>query len=384
MNRSIAKGCIFAFVCVVFSVVCAMPGKSAAAQEFFTRPIPRTQAEREKAYRLEHRIRLNVSVTDASGEPVAGLSQANFTLRDDGKPAEIGTFHAVGPNRRAVARHVTLVIDGINSNSSIGRVQKALEKFLSPQLGPLPFPTDLAVLSDKGVALSDPSTDRSVLAGDLKRMTKRVQGMNCDAPQGGSDLMGYGQGLYPGRKKGDESCAAQRFTFSLGLLQKLIENSANAKGRGILIWLGSGWSVPRPRPSEHLLPGAVRDNFADPIATVRTELREANVTLDAVSWSNFAKADSLRDSKVGTGSKPASIADLALPALVRDSGGVAIARSENIDAALNSCLADTAQFYALTFDSKPSAKPDEFHRVAVSVDQPGATVRTLTGYYAQP
>lgn len=369
MNRNTAKGCILACVCAALSAVCAVSGRPAAAQDSFTQLIPRTQAEREQAYRLEHRIRLNVSVTDASGEPVAGLSQANFTLQDDGNPAAIATFHAVGPNRHAAAQHVTLVIDGINGNSSIGRVQKDLEKFLSPQLGPLPFPTVLAVLSDTGVARSDPSTDRRVLAGDLKRMTKRVQDMNCDAPEGGSDLYGYGQGTYPDRALGYPDCATQRFEYSLSLLQELIENSASATGRGILIWLGSGWSVPRPRPSEHLLPGAVRDNFADPIATVLTEFREANVTLDAVSWSNFARAGSLHDSKVGTGSKPASIADLALPALVRDSGGVAIARSENIDAALNSCLADAAQFYAVTFDSKPSAKPDEFHRVALSVDQ---------------
>src|SRR4051812_44281125 len=40
-------------------------------------------------------IRLDVLVTDAAGQPVAGLEQRDFTLLDNNKPQEIRSFQAV-------------------------------------------------------------------------------------------------------------------------------------------------------------------------------------------------------------------------------------------------------------------------------------------------
>jgi hypothetical protein len=45
--------------------------------------IPRTKEERERRYQAEHRIVLNLQVTDSSGKPVAGLKPEDLELLDN-------------------------------------------------------------------------------------------------------------------------------------------------------------------------------------------------------------------------------------------------------------------------------------------------------------
>jgi hypothetical protein len=46
--------------------------------------------------------------------------------------------------------------------------------------------------------------------------------------------------------------------------------------------------------------------------------------------------------------------------------------------------ADAGVFYVLSFASDPSDRANEYHSLEVKVARPGVTVRTRTGYYAQP
>ena len=56
--------------------------------------IPRSHEERENRYQAEHRILLNVLVTNASGQPMTGLKQEDFTILDDGQPQKVASFRA--------------------------------------------------------------------------------------------------------------------------------------------------------------------------------------------------------------------------------------------------------------------------------------------------
>jgi hypothetical protein len=57
--------------------------------------IPRSAEVRERTYRAEHHVVLNVFVADASGNPVMGLKQEDFILLDDQQPQQITSFKAV-------------------------------------------------------------------------------------------------------------------------------------------------------------------------------------------------------------------------------------------------------------------------------------------------
>src|SRR5580693_4090536 len=73
--------------------------------------IPRTSQQREDVYRAAHHIVLNVSVTNASGKPVPGLTQEDFTLLDNGQGQKIASFQAVEAGTVETPVRVVLMLD---------------------------------------------------------------------------------------------------------------------------------------------------------------------------------------------------------------------------------------------------------------------------------
>ncbi len=51
--------------------------------------------DRERTYQIQHRIILNVQVTDASGKPAAGWKAQDFTVLEDQRPRTNLSFKAV-------------------------------------------------------------------------------------------------------------------------------------------------------------------------------------------------------------------------------------------------------------------------------------------------
>lgn len=387
----LSKGLRFGFPIVTAMLAMAAAHAQTTNSDSPTQLIPRTAEQREQLYRAEHRILLNVVVADAAGKPLAALSAGDFSLLDNGKARAIATVAGGSGDQAPAGMHATLVIDALSSYEWLGRMRKELAKFLSPGLGPLPYPVNLAVLTENGVTESALSTDRATLAAELNRMTQHVKGPECDVIQPDEDLGGVrGAGSSPSSSPNNspamsrEQCNNDKLVDSINFLQKLVQDSQDAKGPGILIWLGPGWPIPSAPDAGQILPGVTRDNFAEPIAMLLTELREADVTLDAVSWSEFKRARGLHDTGASAVSGPTSIAELSLPALVSADGGQASEKSKSLADAIAACLADGQNYYTISFDATPSAAPDEFHRVEVKVDKPGAAVRTATAYYAQP
>ena len=78
--------------------------------------IPRSHEEREARSRAQHRIILNVLVTDSSGKPVTGLRQEDFAILDNQHPRAIASFRAVNGGAVAAATHVLLMLDTINNS----------------------------------------------------------------------------------------------------------------------------------------------------------------------------------------------------------------------------------------------------------------------------
>ena len=77
-------------------------------------------------------------------------------------------------------------------------------------------------------------------------------------------------------------------------------------------------------------------------------------------------------------------ADLSLQVLAVQTGGRVLNSSNDITAAITTCTADADAFYVLSFEAPRADHADEYHSLAVTVDRPGVTSRTRTGYYAQP
>ena len=177
------------------------------------------------------------------------------------------------------------------------------------------------------------------------------------------------------------------FTESVNALRSLIAEQNNVRGRTILIWTGRGWPLLADFGTQA---EAHRGNYRDVLVELTTNLREAQVTLDAVSWGDFETPRNAGKPIVSvTASAPSTpdeIAEttMALPALARQNGGQAIARVKNFAEAMAAFLADASDFYELGFDSTPTTAADELRSIDVKVNRPGVSVRTAGRYYAEP
>jgi hypothetical protein len=80
----------------------------------------------------------------------------------------------------------------------------------------------------------------------------------------------------------------------------------------------------------------------------------------------------------------ANAGNLALPVLASQSGGQVLDDGKDIAAEIAACLADADSWYALSFESAPSAQPDEYRTLQVKVNKPGLITRTNPAYYAEP
>ena len=85
-----------------------------------------------------------------------------------------------------------------------------------------------------------------------------------------------------------------------------------------------------------------------------------------------------------TGPNHVDMGNLALQVIATQTGGLVTYGSNSVVAGLDRSVADLAAYYSLSIQAAPADKPNEYHELAVKVTTPGLTVRTRTGYYAQP
>src|SRR5579863_2969197 len=118
--------------------------------------------------RPEGLIKLDVTVTDAAGERVAGLLASNFRLTEDGRAQKILSFQAF-TGRGAGAEpavKIILMIDTLEVSPELARSERnAVIFFLRKDGGHLARPTSVFELSETGLwRVAHPSSDGIALA----------------------------------------------------------------------------------------------------------------------------------------------------------------------------------------------------------------------------
>jgi VWFA-related protein len=311
------------------------------------------------------RIDLDVVVTPKSGPAVAGLQQQDFTLFDNKAPQRITSFQARSGSQDPV--HIILVIDAVNTAyQTIAYERGQIDKFLRANGGRLAQPTTLAFFTDKGTQLE--------------------QGFSSDGNGLSESFDHYDIGLRDVRRSSQYE-ANDRFQLSMTALRELLEQAAKLPGRKMIFWISPGWPIlSGPRMD---LNYKQQNQIFSTVVGLSTQLRQARITLYSVNplGSNEGVGRELyyQDFLKGV-SKPnqVSVGDLSLQVLAVQSGGLALAADNDVAALLQKCLADTEAYYELSFVPAQADHRDEYHNLLVQVAKPGLTVRTRTGYYAQP
>src|ERR1035438_2126060 len=129
--------------------------------------IPRSHEEREVKYRLEHRIVLNVLVSDASWKPVTDLKQEDFTLLDNGQSRKVTSFRQVRGSAGIAPVRVLLMLDAVNNSPrDVANDRKGIEQFLMRSQARLTYKTSIGILTGSGARLGQPSQDRDALIAE--------------------------------------------------------------------------------------------------------------------------------------------------------------------------------------------------------------------------
>jgi VWFA-related protein len=356
---------------------------------------PRSHEERETRYQTQHRILLNVLVSDSAGRPVTGLKESDFAVVDNDQPRKLTVFREVDGAAPSGSAHVILVLDAVNSNlKTLAYERREIEKFFAQEQARSWLPTTIAVLTGAGMQTGKPSMDRTVLTDELHSLTRNLRAFKNNAGDDAAQPLGIGAGSMGAAianagapKTHRANCMNLRFRASVTALNRLALQQTDVPGRAIVIWLGPGWPLLRDPDFQQDSP-AVKRNFFDYLVQLSTALREGQVTLDAVSSPELVRSsEKLSDKDLlylnGMPSESeSSAASLALPMLAHQTGGLILEGSKDLATDLAACLADAHAYYLVAFDSAAASRPGELHLMHLNVDKPGLKVRTDTSYYA--
>ena len=118
-------------------------------------------------------VQVDAFVTDAQGQPVAGLTEADFEVLEGGSPRDISTFAAVSipidppalpgseatepdvlTNTRPQGRRYLIALDEVSPDWAL-KARNFLRRFINEQLGP----NDVAAVALTGRGLADSGQD---------------------------------------------------------------------------------------------------------------------------------------------------------------------------------------------------------------------------------
>jgi VWFA-related protein len=318
----------------------------------------------------DREITLDVQVTDKSGKAIRGLQEQDFTLLDDKQPKKIVSFRAVDVEAAATSDppgEIVLVVDAINASiRALAFERDAVKKFLLQDGGKLSQPVSLVIFSEAGTNFSNSSRDGHALA---EALDKYAIGLRSPTR--------YQDGFYG---------ATDRIDISLKALASVVAQEKTQPGRKLVIWIGPGWPM---LWDTHLLTPKDTQQVFNSIVSASTELRRDRITLYSVDqlfpWSAGGTRISYYENflKGVTSPSRALPGDMGVQVLSTQSGGRVLNASNDLTTAIANCKADADAYYVLSFDSLPADQADEYHALQVTVDKPGVTARTRTGYYDQ-
>jgi VWFA-related protein len=355
--------------------------------------IPRTPEDRDRQYRIEHRVILTTHVSDSSGKPVPDLDQADFVVLDNQVPRPLADFRRIAAGSRDPSARLLFVLDAVNNTTrQLRSFAAAVEEYVRGEDATLPHPFAIGLLSGSRVDVGDFTVGRDVLLAELKSRARRLESTGCvESEQWTATPRGpglSGSGSIPGTPPEALECMNSRFVTSVAALSDLASRQAGDEGPLALLWFGSGWPTLTNREF-HSDNADLKRRFFAQVVDVTTALREKQISLHAVASPEDApnpEVPRTRDVAFFAGARNETEVEaghLGLHALAHLTGGRTFKSSRNVARQIGTCAADLDSFYLLSFDAPPAAKQGEYHALHVNVDKPGMAVRTSTLYYAE-
>jgi VWFA-related protein len=342
---------------------------------------------------------VDVTVTDAKGKPVHGLTQADFTVKEDGKPQPIRNFQEFGtgvPAVQAAARVLpanvysnaqpaaattsavnVLLLDDVTTGLADG-LKMAPDNLMYARIQAIRYlktmapGTRIAILefADGLRVVQDFTSDREVLLAAINSLAyKPVHGAYVGPPPAKCDV------------------ANTQSQMVVGLLEQATAFLSGTKGRKNLIWFtpGTPWLTDYPAFSGDLC----LTDYTPELQRAYGLLTAAQVSLYPVDPRGLK--DCMPSASAGGSANPLAGAGLgcfsALPDdyrstedLARATGGAAYHSRNDLDAAVGAAIATGADYYSLAYVPPVSKYDGKYHTINVKVDRPGVQLQYREGY----
>ncbi len=365
-------------------------------------------------------MRVDVIVTDRSGNPVVDLTQDDFEVVEDDKRQTVETFRLVKidttapievPGRLTTradeeiaaqdedARIVVFFLDDyhVRLGSSMA-ARKHLVDFVANQLGPKDLVSVMYPLSplDSVVLTRD--------HGQLMRAIERFQGRKFDYTPRNALEDRYAN--YPA-----ETVERVRRQVSLSALKGLsVKLGALREGRKAIVLVSEGYIAllpPQMRGAVATMPGVGNPNRNNPFAgenninedrarftgelDVQSELQSvfdaanrSNTAIYAVDPRGLSTGEFDIQDNIGMRTSQESLRQTqnTLRTLADETDGRAIINRNDLGKGLLQLVRDSSAYYLLGYSSTQSPSDGKFHEIKVRVKRPGLQLRARKGYWA--
>ncbi len=377
--------------------------------------IAQQPASGETTLKVTSRLtRVDVTATDASGRPVHGLTQSDFTVKEDGKPQPLKNFEELGNDRPALPAALpklppnvytnaqpqapttaavnVLLLDDVSTGyalriapqyMSISRAQAT--KFLQ-NLAP---GTQVILLQlSVGLRVVQPlTTDRDVLLAALHSVTY-VQNSRVSLPMCDPSARKKEPGYCGPPQVVDEACSvanAQSQTV-VDALDNVSAYLTGIKGRKNLIWFTPGIPWLTSFGDYDAVP-CMRD-YTTSLLRDYNLLAAAQVAVYPIDPAGVVAVPPRPGIYPGEGTAapvpgPVTLLEgdhFSMEDFAESTGGQAYYNTNDLAKAIGDAIAAGADYYSLSY-VPPLAKYDgQFHKINVSVDRPGITLVYRKGY----
>jgi VWFA-related protein len=382
-------------------------------------------------------VEVPVTVVDSSGDPIRGLTAANFELLDQGKKREISSFDkidfaapesvsAISPLNPAARRSFLLLFDlGFSAPNALTRAQDAARRFVKENVQPRDLVAVGTIEVERGFRLlSAFTTDRELIASAIRdpltfkgtdplqlanqTVVYRPEGetvSDSGSPRGAVAGIGENQraALENMREiaavttRANEAAVRQRIEKQVDSLGQLARTLRAVPGRKQIIFLSEGFDAKflqgrdaratreQREESAAVLSGQVWkvDNDARYGSTSSLSIldrmaqvfRQSDVVLNAIDIQGVRVQNDIVE-----GSRINSNAGLFM--LSRPTGGEIFQNTNDLKQNFSRMLHRQEVVYVLAFQA-PMVKPGAFHDLKVRlIDVPGtAHVSHRAGYY---
>jgi len=372
----------------------AQTASTAPAEDFpssSVEPFPGTAQESSvpTLHVTTREIVVDVMVTDASGNPVRGLKQSDFTIEENGKPQTIRSFREFGTETQAVEPAPKLP-PGVYTNSQSTPASGPVNILLLDAMHSNAVEIVRGIQGAADYVTAMPQGTKVAIFWLSANGLHMLQGFTSDRDSlqravrtGRTDIGGCLNGQCLTRYLMDK--------FTIDAMNQIAAYVAGIKGRKNLLWItpgmpidlmrdgGYGWGGgPMPVQSRggNSRGGVFGNDVAGPDMSLVHRLMDVyeRFTAEQIAVSPVDPRGVLFNM---------DMTQLKANAVAADTGGEAFYNNNDLKSEIAKAVDDGSRFYTLSYIPPKQKDDGHYHHIEVAVDNPGLHLVYRQGYNAE-